>query len=77
MNPVSRPASAEISQNNGGRCSGKGIANFAEVRDKRERQWSKVLQPWFLTDCRVKALCGKEASVCRLDLLVTFLSREK
>jgi hypothetical protein len=28
MNPVNRPASGEINQNNGGLCSGKGISEL-------------------------------------------------
>jgi len=37
MNPVNRPASGEIRQNNGGLCGGRALANFAEEVGKSER----------------------------------------
>jgi len=56
---VSKTASGESGQNDGGLVRGKGIGTFAEVVGKRNR--AKDSSPWFCPICRAKAMCGKEA----------------
>jgi hypothetical protein len=60
MFPVSRPASGEIRQNDGGQC--RGIRILLEhglwVRLKAE---GKRLRPQVLPDLQGKGLCDKEA----------------
>ncbi len=58
---VSRTASGESGQNNGGLVRGKGIGTFAEARARVSDSRAKDYSPWFCTVCRAKALCGKEA----------------
>jgi|GEM_PF-3526299 hypothetical protein len=71
--PVNGPASAEIDQNNGGLCAGKGISKLCRSESLRVR-WlaeGKVLQPVVLVDCRAKAMCGKKQA--SIDLIFWLL----
>ncbi|RFZ92078.1 hypothetical protein D0C36_11565 [Mucilaginibacter conchicola] len=52
--PVSKKASGESGQNNGGRCVGKGIAILADGGPLREQSWGKILQPVVLRDLQGK-----------------------
>jgi hypothetical protein len=71
--PVSRTASGEICQNNGGPEYRKGIAIVAEALAWRERSGATFCSPWFWLICSAKALCGKEASLLTA-FLVTFVA---
>jgi len=59
MNFVNRPASGEIRQNNDGLCSGKALANFAEVVGNARTRVGQSIAAVVLSDCRAKALGGR------------------
>jgi hypothetical protein len=58
---VSKAASGESGQNNGGLMRGKGIGTFAEARERADASGAKDSSQWFCAICGAKAKCGKEA----------------
>jgi len=53
----------------------RALANFAETSDMCEREWSKVLQPVVLIDCRARPRAAKKQ--VSIDLIFGyFVSRQ-
>ena len=65
MFPVSRPASAEIDQNNAGPERRKGHSKFCRSQAESARQQGKILQPVVLVNLQRKGPV-RQRSKCRL-----------
>ena len=74
FSPVSRQASGESGQNNGGLCGGQGHwQTLPKPGHGANEVAARFSSPWFCLFCRVKALCGKDASLLTA-FLVTFVA---
>ncbi|RYU90671.1 hypothetical protein EWM62_08455 [Mucilaginibacter terrigena] len=58
--PVSKTASGESGQNDGGLERGKGLENFAEEWAWCGEAWAKYSSPWFCPVAGAKAMSAKK-----------------